>query len=111
MSAQPEALTELLVRAQELLDALDRSLPHSQRHHAAGERFNLRIAIDKAQGKTGPTAPPAKPTDYAWPTIHHYEHEMGYEVNDTFKSAWAMARTTNGMLLQMAGPAEGESND
>jgi len=97
---------ELLGHAQELLDALDRSLPHSQRHHAAGERFNLRITIDKAKGKIGPTVPPAKPSDYAWPTIQHYEHVVGYEVSDTFKSGWAMARTTHDMFGQMMGGEE-----
>jgi hypothetical protein len=44
----------------------------------------------------------AKP-DYAWPTVQDYEREVGYEVNDTFKGAWAMARTTKDMLEQMSG--------
>jgi hypothetical protein len=41
--------------------------------------------------------------DYAWPTVQDYEREVGYEVNDTFKGAWAMARTTKDMLEQMSG--------
>jgi hypothetical protein len=44
-----------------------------------------------------PPAQPSKP-DYAWPTVQDYEREVGYEVNDTFKGAWAMARTTNDMF-------------
>jgi hypothetical protein len=44
--------------------------------------------------------------DYAWPTIQYYEREVGYEVNDIFKSAWAMARTTNDMFGQMMGGEE-----
>jgi len=41
--------------------------------------------------------------DYAWPTVQDYEREVGYEVSDTFKGAWAMARTTNDMFGQMMG--------
>jgi hypothetical protein len=44
--------------------------------------------------------------DYAWPTIQHYEHVVGYEVSDTFKSGWAMARTTHDMFGQMMGGEE-----
>lgn len=47
-----EASTDLLASAQALLDALDRDLPHNMKHHAAGERFNLRAAIAKATGGT-----------------------------------------------------------
>jgi hypothetical protein len=39
--------------------------------------------------------------DYAWPTIADYEKEVGFEVNDTFKAAWTMARTTNDLFKQM----------
>ena len=45
---------------------------------------------------------PAQPTpDYAWPTIADYEKEVGFEVNIAFRSAWAMARTTNDLFRQM----------
>jgi hypothetical protein len=39
--------------------------------------------------------------DYAWPTIADYEKEVGFEVNDAFKAAWTMARTTNDLFNQM----------
>ena len=39
--------------------------------------------------------------DYAWPTIADYEKEVGFEVNDAFKAAWTMARTTNDLFKQM----------
>ncbi len=39
--------------------------------------------------------------DYAWPTIEDYEEEVGFEVNIAFRSAWAMARTTNDLFNQM----------
>ena len=39
--------------------------------------------------------------DYAWPTIEDYEKEVGFEVNIAFRSAWAMARTTNDLFNQM----------
>jgi hypothetical protein len=46
-------------------------------------------------------APPAAQPDYAWPTVEDYEKEVGFKVNDAFKAAWTMARTTNGFLKQM----------
>jgi hypothetical protein len=45
--------------------------------------------------------PPASEPDYAWPTIADYEKEVGFEVNDAFKAAWTMARTTNDLFKQM----------
>ena len=36
---------------------------------------------------------PEQEDDYAWSTVADYEKEVGFEVNDVFKSAWAMART------------------
>jgi len=39
--------------------------------------------------------------DYAWPTIADYEKEVGFEVNIAFRSAWAVARTTNDLFKQM----------
>jgi hypothetical protein len=47
------------------------------------------------------TTPPAPQPDYAWPTIEDYEKEVGFEVNIAFRSAWAMARTTNDLFNQM----------
>jgi hypothetical protein len=39
--------------------------------------------------------------DYAWTTIEDYEKEVGFKVNDAFKAAWTMARTTNDLFKQM----------
>ena len=30
---------------------------------------------------------------YAWPAVADYEKDVGFEVNDVFKTAWVMART------------------
>ena len=57
----------------------------------------------------GDTAPPAaqpaqqqEPVpDYAWPTVADYEKDVGFEVNDAFKMAWDMARTTNALFIQV----------
>ncbi|MFN5745594.1 MAG: hypothetical protein ACK443_05845 [Methylococcaceae bacterium] len=38
--------------AEALLEALDRELPYAQRHIAACERFNLRVALAIAKGVT-----------------------------------------------------------
>ena len=53
--------------------------------------------------KTTPIpAPPAQPApDYAWPTIEDYEKEVGFKVNEAFRAAWTMARTTNDLFKQM----------
>ena len=51
----------------------------------------LRAEIDRLK----------KAPDYAWPTIADYEKEVGFEVNIAFRSAWAMARTTNDLFKQM----------
>lgn len=45
-------------------------------------------------------------TDYAYPTIEDYEELVGFKVNDAFRMAWAMARTTNDMFLQMTNSME-----
>ena len=42
--------------------------------------------------------------DYAWPTVADYEKDVGFAVNDTFKAAWNMARTTNDLFTQMEKP-------
>ena len=57
----------------------------------------------------GDTAPPAaqpaqqqEPVpDYAWPTVADYEKDVGFEVNDAFKMAWDMARTTNALFIRV----------
>jgi hypothetical protein len=55
--------------------------------------LDVRDEINKQQSKAQP--------DYAWPTIEDYEKEVGFEVNIAFRSAWAMARTTNDLFNQM----------
>jgi hypothetical protein len=45
------------------------------------------------------TTPPAQPApDYAWPTVADYEKDVGFKVNEAFKMAWTMARTTNALF-------------
>jgi hypothetical protein len=58
----------------------------------------------RAESYTTPlyTTPPAAPVpDYAWPTVADYEKDVGFEVNEAFKMAWVMARTTNDLFTQM----------
>jgi len=64
-----------------------------------GEHFS--IWKDKYATVPLYTTPPAPQPDYAWPTIEDYEKEVGFEVNIAFRSAWAMARTTNDLFNQM----------
>jgi hypothetical protein len=65
----------------------------------------------KPQDKNSLAQPPvAKPheqeqqaqqePDYAWPTVADYEKYVGIEVNQVFKRAWNMARTTNDIFTQ-----------
>jgi hypothetical protein len=66
------------------------------------ERLKIETALksmakDVPETNFGNTAEP----DYAWPTIEDYEKEVGFEVNDAFKAAWTMARTTNDLFKQM----------
>jgi hypothetical protein len=52
-----------------------------------------------ATPKVTTTPPAAQPApDYAWPTVADYEKDVGFEVNEAFKMAWAMARTTNALF-------------
>ena len=55
--------------------------------------LDVRDEINKQQSNAQP--------DYAWPTIEDYEEEVGFKVNDAFKAAWTMARTTNDLFKQM----------
>jgi hypothetical protein len=45
--------------------------------------------------------PAQQAPDYAWPTVADYEKDVGFAVNDAFKAAWNMARTTNDLFTQM----------
>ena len=55
-------------------------------------------------GLASPPTQPAPVPDYAWPTVADYEKDVGFAVNDTFKAAWNMARTTNDLFTQMEKP-------
>lgn len=49
-AAEAIRLAQLVAdNARALLEALDRDLPHSAKHHAAGERFNLRGVLTAYQ--------------------------------------------------------------
>jgi len=53
-----------------------------------------------AKEQSAPVQEPVAP-DYAWPTFADYEKDVGFKVNDAFKMAWTMARTTNALFTQM----------
>lgn len=79
------AAPDLLLRATALLEALDRDLPHNMKHHAAGERFNLRAAIAKAEG------------DARCPLCgYQHGHAIGCKNNPVDKAIAAMAKSTGG---------------
>jgi len=68
--------------------------------HAEEKRVTAITAIKQAR-----LAPVQEPVpDYAWPTVADYEKDVGFEVNDAFKMAWAMARTTNALFTQLEKP-------
>jgi hypothetical protein len=73
-----------------------------------GKAEVMERVIDKAieaQKKAQPA--PVQEPDYAWPTVEDYEQDMGFEVNETFKMAWTMARTTNVFLKQLGESSSG----
>jgi hypothetical protein len=79
-----------------MLAAIDAHFSASDRDEmdqADEQLLDVRDEINKQQSKAQP--------DYAWPTIADYEKEVGFEVNDAFKAAWTMARTTNDLFKQM----------
>jgi hypothetical protein len=49
----------------------------------------------------GPITPAMQKPAYAWSTIADYEEDVGFKVNEVFKMAWNMARTTNALFKQM----------
>jgi len=72
------------------------------------DRLNREYPVDSNARKMRPlvfgdtTPPAAQPApDYAWPTVADYEKDVGFEVNEAFKAAWNMARTTNDLFSQM----------
>ena len=91
MTTQTEAerLAEWLERRQMMM---------LQDRQAAAE---LRRLVSFNQQLMDEVARLNKAPDYAWPTIADYEKEVGFEVNIAFRSAWAMARTTNDLFEQM----------
>lgn len=88
--------------AERLADGLerDRWITHGPQwcYDAAAE---LRRLVSFNQQLMDEVARLNKAPDYAWPTIADYEKEVGFEVNIAFRSAWAMARTTNDLFKQM----------
>jgi hypothetical protein len=77
---------EALKLALEALKTIDEAMPFPVAKLA-------QAAIKEALAQPAP--------DYAWPTIADYEKEVGFAVNDMFKAAWSMARTTNDLFTQM----------
>jgi hypothetical protein len=59
--------------------------------------------IVKCLRKANSKPEPAPVLDYAWPAVADYENDMGFEVNQTFRMAWDMARTTNNMFGKTTG--------
>jgi hypothetical protein len=86
--------TEAEVAENLLLDVRD----EIRKHTTAPQPVPVKTYHD---GKPWPVQPSQSAPDYAWPTIEDYEKEVGFEVNDAFKAAWTMARTTNDLFKQM----------
>ena len=70
---------------------LYRASSYCNTYEVLGNTNDAITAIQKARA-----AQPAP--DYAWPTVADYEKDVGFEVNEAFKMAWAMARTTNALF-------------
>jgi hypothetical protein len=75
------------------IDAYFSASNEIEAHIAEEQLLDVRAEINKQQSKAQP--------DYVWPTIEDYEEEVGFKVNDAFKAAWTMARTTNDLFKQM----------
>jgi len=66
------------------------------------ENFMDALRFDVAMRDAAQPTPVQEPVpDYAWPTVADYEKDVGFEVNDAFKMAWGMARTTNALFTQV----------
>ncbi len=100
---EPVAWVDLLKQAEEVVRS--KSL---WKKYIDGTPLANDIAVwmaSFAQEHTTPQAAQPAPVqepvpDYAWPTVADYEKDVGFEVNDAFKMAWAMARTTNDLFTQ-----------
>ena len=94
--------TEAMKLALEALEHLQPTALTS--FYTIGDRDKAITALQKA------LAQPQQDRDYTWPTVADYENDVGFKVNQAFKMAWDMARTTNSFLNQLAGvipqPAE-----
>ena len=84
--------------AERLADEISNKLSWVSNLKAAAE---LRRLVSLNNDLMDEVARLNKAPDYAWPTIADYEKEVGFEVNDAFKAAWTMARTTNDLFKQM----------
>ena len=62
----------------------------------------LPEAIEKWNRRT----PPPAPVEFAYKDIAEYEDLVGYKVNDTFRMAWDMARTTMTTIRALGGKAD-----
>ena len=85
--------------AERLADALQAEFPGYEVSDVAAAE--LRRLVSFNQQLMDEVARLNKAPDYAWPTIEDYEKEVGFEVNDAFRAAWTMARTTNDLFDQM----------
>ena len=85
--------------AERLADALQAEFPGYEVSDVAAAE--LRRLVSFNQQLMDEVARLNKAPDYAWPTIEDYEKEVGFEVNEAFRAAWAMARTTNDLFKQM----------
>ena len=85
--------------AERLADALQAEFPGYEVSDVAAAE--LRRLVSFNNDLMDEVARLNKAPDYAWPTIADYEKEVGFKVNDAFRAAWTMARTTNDIFKQM----------
>ena len=100
MSTEAMKLQEIMTQAQVFASAWS----------LVGGRFDGGNAMDEAevaknelyQMVAEALAQPQQDRDYTWPTVADYENDVGFKVNQAFKMAWDMARTTNSFLNLLA---------
>jgi hypothetical protein len=71
--------------------------------------FCERGQTEKAEAlfRRQPPAAPVQEPSYAWPTVADYERDFGFEVNEAFRMAWGIARTTTTPPAAQPAPAPG----
>jgi hypothetical protein len=98
MKLVPVEPTQGMVKAFQDAMALEFGMRTTAGYHA--RVYSAMLAAAPAQQE--PVQPVQEPVpDYAWPTVADYEKDVGFEVNDAFKMAWGMARTTNALFTQV----------